>query len=192
MPRRRRHHHPSNDGHRGLAPVVERNVRALLERRADEERTRPRSDRIADVVTRFAGSMRLVCIHLLLFGAWIAVNLGLVPWVPRFDPTFVVLAMVASVEAIFLSTFVLITQNRMSQVADKRADLDVQISLLSEHEISRVLMLVQQVAERLGIEQARDPELEELKRDVHPEMVLDRIESQAERFAVDEPRRRRA
>src|SRR3712207_788816 len=88
----------------------------------------------------------------------------------------VVLAMEASVEAIFLSTFVLISQNRMSALADKRADLDLQVSLLSEHEITRMLSLVQQIAERLGIEEAQDPELEELARDVHPEKVLDKIE----------------
>ena len=74
--------------------------------------------------------MRFVMIHALLFGAWIVWNLGWIPGLPPFDPTFVVLAMVASVEAIFLSTFVLITQNRMAAMADKRADLDLQVSLL--------------------------------------------------------------
>ncbi|MBW3571795.1 MAG: DUF1003 domain-containing protein [Gemmatimonadetes bacterium] len=166
----------------GLARVVDRNVRALLARRAGEERTKRGSDRMADRVTRFTGSMRFVYIHLVLFGGWIFINLGMVPGVPRFDPSFVVLAMVASVEAIFLSTFVLISQNRMAELADKRADLDLQISLLSEHEISRMLSLVQQVAERLGIEEAGDPELSELARDVHPEMVLDNIEANTRAF----------
>lgn len=169
-------------GRRGLARVVDRNVRALLARRADEERTKRRSDRIADGVTRFTGSMRFVYIHLVLFGSWIFINLGVVPGLPRFDPSFVILAMVASVEAIFLSTFVLISQNRMAELADKRADLDLQISLLSEHEISRMLSLVQQVAERMGIQDALDPELDELARDVHPEMVLDNIEENARAF----------
>jgi uncharacterized membrane protein len=174
--------HPRLRGRRGLSRVVDRNVRALLARRAEEERTKTRSERIADRVTRFTGSMRFVYIHLMLFGTWIFVNLGIVPGLPRFDPSFVILAMAASVEAIFLSTFVLISQNRMSELADKRADLDLQISLLSEHEISRMLSLVQQVAERMGIEEARDPEFDELVRDVHPEMVLDNIEANAERF----------
>ncbi|HEX2079769.1 MAG TPA: DUF1003 domain-containing protein [Longimicrobium sp.] len=170
---------PSSARRRGLARVVDRNVRALQSRREDEERHKTRSARIADRVTRFTGSMRFVYIHLVLFGTWIFVNLGVVPVLPRFDPSFVILAMAASVEAIFLSTFVLISQNRMSELADKRADLDLQISLLAEHEISRVLALVQQVAERLEIAEAHDPELEELKRDVHPEMVLDKIEENA-------------
>jgi uncharacterized membrane protein len=174
--------HPRLHGRRSLARVVDRNVRALLARRADEERAKPRSERIADGVTRFTGSMRFVYIHLTLFGTWIFVNLGIIPVLPRFDPSFVILAMVASVEAIFLSTFVLISQNRMAELADKRADLDLQISLLAEHEISRMLSLVQQVAERMGIKDAMDPELDELARDVHPEMVLDNMEANAQRF----------
>ncbi|HEX5870204.1 MAG TPA: DUF1003 domain-containing protein [Longimicrobium sp.] len=188
--------HPSSRvrGRRALSRVVDRNVRALLARRADEERTKARSERIADGVTRFAGSMRFVYIHLALFGSWIFINLGIIPGLPRFDPSFVILAMAASVEAIFLSTFVLISQNRMSELADKRADLDLQISLLSEHEISRMLSLVQQMAERMGIQDALDPEFDELARDVHPEMVLDKIESDAADFAKNGgrmPRRRR-
>ncbi len=173
---------PRLRGRRGMARVVDRNVRALLSRRADEERTKTRSERIADGVTRFTGSMRFVYIHLVLFGTWIFVNLGIAPGLPRFDPSFVILAMAASVEAIFLSTFVLISQNRMSELAARRADLDLQISLLSEHEISRMLSLVQQVAERMGIPDALDPELDELARDVHPEMVLDNIEENARAF----------
>jgi uncharacterized membrane protein len=83
--------------------------------------------------------------------------------------------MFASVEAIFLSTFVLITQNRMAAEADKRAELDLQISLLAEHEITRLIMLVGALAEHAGIEVPRAEELDELKRDVAPEKVLDRI-----------------
>src|SRR5688572_24679246 len=98
----------------GLAQVVDRNIQALLLHRRDQEGSRSMQERIADAITRFTGSMYFVYLHLVLFGAWIAINLGWLPGVPRFDETFVVLAMVASVEAIFLSTFVLITQNRMA------------------------------------------------------------------------------
>jgi uncharacterized membrane protein len=158
-----------------VAGVVERNIAALLERRLLEESQRGRDERLADTVTAFTGSMRFVYFHLVIYGIWIVVNLGLLP-IPRFDPTFVILAMVASVEAIFLSTFVLITQNRMAALADKRADLDLQISLLAEHEITRIITLVTQIAERMGIEEARDPELAELAQDVAPEAVMERIE----------------
>jgi uncharacterized membrane protein len=85
--------------------------------------------------------------------------------------------MVASVEAIFLSTFVLISQNRMAAAADKRADLDLQISLLAEHEVTRLTTLVAGVAERMGVETEADPELEEITQDVAPEAVLDELEA---------------
>ena len=85
----------------------------------------------------------------------------------------------ASVEAIFLSTFILITQNRMASVADKRAELDLQISLLAEHEVTRLVTLVSAMAERMHIRTEVDSELNELKQDVAPEVVLDEIEEQA-------------
>ena len=160
----------------GLARVVERNIETLIQRRRAEEERSAADERIAAAITRFTGSLRFVYIHLVVFGLWIFLNLGLTPLRP-FDPSFVVLAMVASVEAIFLSTFVLITQNRMSVIADKRADLDLQISLLTEHEITRVITLLAEVSERLGIEAKRDPELAELARDVVPEQVLDSLEA---------------
>ena len=159
--------------------VVERNLRALLARHREEEKQKPREERLADRITAFTGSMRFVYIHLFLFSFWIVINLGWIPKLPRFDPSLVILAMVASVEAIFLSTFVLITQNRMAALAAKRADLDLQVSLLAEHEITRLITLVRAMAESMQIEASRDPELSELSKDVQPERVLDKIEETA-------------
>src|SRR3954462_15696374 len=105
----------------GLAHLVPRNIQALLDRQAEELKRRTVSERLADAITAFAGSMKFVVLHLLLFGGWIVANLPGMP-LPKFDPSFVILAMFASVEAIFLSTFVLISQNRMSAMADRRAD----------------------------------------------------------------------
>src|SRR5687768_15496367 len=160
-----------------MARVVDRNIRALLAHRQEQQGSRSRQERIADAVTRFTGSMRFVYIHLVVFGTWIAINIGWLPFVPRFDPSFVVLAMVASVEAIFLSTFVLISQNRMAALADKRADLDLQVSLLAEHEITRLITLVTAMAERMGVDQAHDPERSELPRDLRPEKVMETMEA---------------
>jgi uncharacterized membrane protein len=83
--------------------------------------------------------------------------------------------MVASVEAIFISTFVMISQNRMARQADQRADLDLQISLLSEHEITRLITLVTEMGKRMEVPAAQDPELRELAKNVAPEHVLDRM-----------------
>jgi uncharacterized membrane protein len=124
--------------------------------------------------------MRFVYLHLALFGFWIVANLGWIPGIPAWDPSFVVLAMIASVEAIFLSTFVLISQNRMSAVADKRADLDLQVSLLAEREVTRLVTLVSAIADRMGVRTEADAELGEITRDVAPEAVLDELEAGAE------------
>jgi uncharacterized membrane protein len=112
---------------------------------------------------------------MLVFGLWIFTSSGYAPW-PKFDPSFVGLATFASVEAIFLSTFVLITQNRMTRQAEKRANLDLQISLLAEHEVTRLITLVKEIAANLGLEASRNPELPELQQDVAPEKVLDVME----------------
>ena len=168
----------------GLSPVLERNIRALQRRREREEAEAGAEERVAGAITRFTGSMRFVYLHLALFGLWIVANLGWLPGVPAWDPSFVVLAMIASVEAIFLSTFVLISQNRMQAAADKRADLDLQVSLLAEHEVTRLVTLVSGIAERLGVRTEADAELGEIERDVAPEAVLDELEAAEPRTAV--------
>jgi uncharacterized membrane protein len=161
---------------RGMTPVLERNIRAMKERRENEERRATLEERIAQKITDFTGSMRFVYVHLAAYGFWILANLGWIPGVPAWDPTFVVLAMVASVEAIFLSTFVLISQNRISAAADKRADLDLQISLLAEHELTKLVELVTAMADHMGLNVSQDRELQEVQQDVAPEAVLDEIE----------------
>ena len=160
-----------------MAATLRDNIAELTARQRAEAQSAPWTDRIADRITAFTGSMLFVALHLLVFGLWIAINLGAVPILPRFDPSFVVLAMVASVEAIFLSTFVLISQNRMQAAADKRADLDLQISLLAEHEVTKLAALVSEIGKRLGVETEVDDELREIKRDVAPEAVLDEIDA---------------
>ena len=159
----------------GMAGVVERNIRALLDRKKEEDQKTSFEERLAAKITAFTGSMAFVYLHLLLFGVWIAWNSGLLPF-HRFDPTFVILAMWASVEAIFLSTFVLISQNRMNLLADRRSELDVQISLLTEHEVTRLITMVTAIAEKLEIDNSNQEEIEELSKDVHPEKVMDTIE----------------
>ncbi|MBV9671384.1 MAG: DUF1003 domain-containing protein [Verrucomicrobia bacterium] len=155
--------------------VLDRNIDTLLQKRKNEERRANIQIKVADAITRFAGSMAFVYIHAIWFSVWTIINVGWTGLRP-FDPTFVVLGTLASVEAIFLSTFILISQNRMSAMEATRADLNLQISLLSEHEVTRLLQLISRIAEKLGIEESKSSDLAELKRDVAPEKVLDRIE----------------
>jgi len=149
----------------------------MQEQRQREERKASLSERISDRITRFAGSMTFVVIHALAYGTWIAINLGVVPGLRPFDPSFVVLAMEASVEAIFLSTFVLISQNRMMGAAAKQSDLDLQINLLAEHELTRLVSLVDAMAQKMGVDVVDRDEMEEIKQDVSPEAVLDGLQA---------------
>src|SRR5438045_7425542 len=152
---------PKDNRSFGLASVVERNIQSLIARRRREERKQTRQQRLAEAITRFTGSMTFVYVHLLVFGLWIFTSSGWAPWA-NFDPTFVGLATFASVEAIFLSTFVLITQNRMTRRADKRADLDLQISLLAEHEVTRLVTTGEESDGKTTVAYCRNTSLTEL------------------------------
>jgi len=166
-----------------MARIVERNVAALLEERQNEEKALTFSERVAERITRFAGSMRFVVVHVFLYGIWIVVNLPFLPaWIPKFDPTFVVLAMFASVESIFLSTFILITQNRMMKLAERRADLNLQISLLAEHEVTRLIQMTSAICKRLGLQEGAMADLPELAKDVRPEEVLSTLQKHEQRL----------
>jgi uncharacterized membrane protein len=154
-----------------ISDVVERNIEALLERARRDERPQ---DRIVDTIIRFTGSLGFVFVHAAVVLAWVLINVGWLP-LPRFDPTFVLLATVASVEAIFLTAFVLMAQRRMQSDVDRRADLDVQISLLTEHELTKLIKLVNDLAAHSGVKHI-DPEIAEIQRHVTPETILDTLE----------------
>lgn len=145
--------------------VVARNIEALIDAKGRFEQRKTFEQRVADAITRFAGSMWSVYLHAVLYGGWLLL---------RFD--VVALATAASVEAIFLTTFVLISQNRMGELADRRADLDLQINLLSEHEITRLLDLSVAIAGKLGVEVPEREEVDALRQPVAPEKVLEEIE----------------
>lgn len=119
-------------------------------------------------------------LHLSILIVWVVPNLGAIPAVPPWDPSFVILAMVASVEAIFLSTFVLINQNRMAELSERRAELDLQISLLNEHETTRLIEMMSALTERLKVPTPADDELPQLAQNVDPQAVMSQIERVSE------------
>ena len=164
-----------------MASVVQRNIRELADVRRREDAKKGLSERVADRITGFAGSMAFVYVHAFLYGGWLVVNSGVIPVVKPWDPfPFVMLAMAASVEAIFLSTFILISQNRMQRLADRRAELDLQISLLTEHELTRAIQVLDEVARRLGVPRPDEHEMREIKQDVQPARVVQAIEQAEE------------
>jgi Protein of unknown function (DUF1003) len=131
--------------------VLINNIQTLLAKREAEERQAGLQQRVADRITRFVGGVGFVYLHLSIFGAWIAINLK---WtgLPPFDPSFVVLAMAASVEAIFLSTFRSHFAESLKRVIGASRRPRLQIRLLVEHEVTRILQVTRAVAECTGIE----------------------------------------
>lgn len=158
-----------------LADVIDRNISTLVRLRAEQARKRSLQAFLADGITAFSGRMVFIYVHVVWFGAWIAINQGAFGLKP-FDPfPYGLLTMIVSLEAIFLSTFVLISQNRLSEEADRRADLDLQIGLLTEHEVTRALQMLDAIHRKLEITNDGDAELAQLEMETRPEDVLDEI-----------------
>jgi uncharacterized membrane protein len=163
-----------------LANVVERNIEAIDEYRREAEEARTVRDHIADVVTQFAGSIPFIYFHVLWFGVWILANLQIGGF-PAFDPfPFGLLTTIVSLEAIFLSTFVLVSQNRQAAIGERRAELDLQINLLAEYEVTRILTLIDAMAKKMNLDECNKEEIQELKKDVKPEAVLKELENKVE------------
>lgn len=159
--------------------AIAENIEQLIERQKTEQIRRGWQLRLADAITAFSGSMFFVWLHVLWFGGWVAVNTGLVPGVRVFDAyPFGLLTMVVSLEAIFLATFVLISQNRMQLTADKRAELDLHVNLLAEREATEILRKLARIEERLGIEVHPDEHamIQELTQQTNPVDIVDELE----------------
>lgn len=156
--------------------AIERYIRTIVHMRMKAARQRTPEQRLADAITSFSGRMTFVYIHIVWFSAWILLNSGLFNIEP-FDPfPYGLLTMIVSLEAIFLSTFVLISQNRMAELSEQRADLDLHIDLLTEYELTRVLQMLDAIQDKLGIPNEADPELADLEMETQPEEVLEEIE----------------
>ena len=158
-----------------LSKVIEKNIRTILHLRAKAARDRSLQSRIADAITSFSGRMIFVYVHIAWFGIWILINAG---WfgLRAFDPyPYGLLTMIVSLEAIFLSTFVLISQNRLSEESERRADLDLHIGLLTEHELTRVLQMLDIMQDKMGIVDHANSELADLEMETRPEDVLAEI-----------------
>jgi uncharacterized membrane protein len=160
--------------------LTQRNIEVVrkLEEAANQERTA--SDRVARLIARFCGSMTFVWVHVIGFAGWIAFNL--VPGVKHIDPfPFTFLTLVVSLEAIFLSTFILISQNQDTRISDRRNHLDLQINLLSEQENTKMLMMLQAIAEKVGAEFEADEDMTVLAQDTELEKVVAQIEQHQEK-----------
>ena len=163
------------DGNPMLSDVVENNIRSLLRLSAQRLRARNLQERLADGITHVSGRMFFVYIHVIWFAAWILLNTGHLG-IESFDPyPYGFLTMIVSLEAIFLSTFVLISQNRLSAEADRRADLDMHIGLLNEAKMTHALTMLHSIQKKLEIGTDDDPALLDFLMETSPEEVLAEI-----------------
>ena len=150
---------PDRPGSERDDPTIERNVRLIAELEEKALADRSPGEKLGDAASRVIGSMPFVVFHFLWFTAWILLNLGAVPGIEPFDEfPFGLLTLVVSLEAIFLSLFLLISQNRMTRQADKRAHLDLQINLLAEAETTKILRLLEQIGDKVGVPKEEQPE----------------------------------
>jgi len=132
------------------------------------------SQRVASVVTAIAGSMLFVWLNIAWFATWIIIN---VAFSDPFDPfPFTFLTMIVSLEAIFLSVFVLITQNRQALQADRRAKVDLEVNTVAEQEVTKLIGMVEQIHDHLGIKEPDDPELRAMKQPTAVEELADAVE----------------
>ena len=161
---------------RTVEELTEQNIEKVskLEQAAREQRTS--ADRIAERIASFCGSMTFVWVHVVWFGGWMLLNS--IPGLRHVDPfPFTFLTLIVSLEAIFLSTFILISQNMETHISERRSHLDLQLNILSEQENTKMLTILLAIAEKVGADLSHDPHLEALSEDTLPEKLVEQIEA---------------
>ena len=157
--------------------TVQKNIETIMELEKGAVECRSAAERVADKVTTFAGSTPFIILHIIWFGLWILINKGALPGIGPFDPfPFSFLTLVVSLEAIFLTLLVLMSQNRMAKEADKRAHLDLQINMLDEQETTMILKMVQKIANHLGLKEEMDESIKELSEETDVIKVAENLD----------------
>jgi uncharacterized membrane protein len=172
-------HSPPYHQPQTVEDVVQQNIDTIvhLDKAARAQRTR--LARIVDAITAFCGSLSFVWAHTVWFGFWIGENL--LRGRAGFDPyPFPLLTLIVSLEAIFLSTFILISQNRDLHLSERRNQLDLQINLLSEQENTKILTMLNQIADKLGVDVSQDPAAQVLEQSTRPAKLVEQIERAVE------------
>jgi uncharacterized membrane protein len=167
---------PGSEPHPAPSGVIVRNIQSHARMRSEELSRRTTQERMADAITASSGRMSFVFLHALWFGLWVLLNTG---WfgIRPIDPfPHGLLTLIVSLEAIFLSTFVLISQNRSDARADVRADLALHVVLLTEHEVTRALQMLDAIGERLGVSHDPGSDLTQLEMETKPEDILAEIQ----------------
>ena len=156
-----------------IGPRLARSVKG----KADEKRSS--LERIADTLTAVFGSMPFLLLNVVWFVVWIVINVGLIPGVEPFDPfPFGFLTMAVSLEAIALAIIVLMSQNRSARILDLREEVDLQVNILTEQEITKLLQVVAMLAEKQGIDLSQDRDLQAMLHPTDSESIEKEIEKE--------------
>ncbi len=147
--------------------IVEEQRKRIKSMKARMDANRSWSDRVADRISNSFGSMGFFAFHVVYFSSWVIFNLGYIPGFEPFDPyPFGFLTMVVSLEAIFLSIFVLISQNRAAKIDDVREEVDLQINVRAEQEITRIINILDEIHDKLGLDAKDDRQLKKMKKNI--------------------------
>src|SRR6202158_1845541 len=128
------------------------NIEAIAKLEHEALYGRTPTERASDTIVKFIGSLTFLLLHALLVAAWTLINLNVIPGIKPFDPfPFGILALVVSSESVFLTIFVLIRQSRMARQSERRSHLDLQVSMLSEQELTTILQMLQKLCQHMGV-----------------------------------------
>ncbi len=159
--------------------LASRHIKAISALEQQALARRSGAEKISDFIVTQAGRVWAIILHLAWFAIWIVWNSGRIPGLRPFDPfPFMGLSTIVSLEAIFLSLFILVSQNRASRRADERAHLDLQVNLLSEREVTKMLQLLQSLCAHHGLLEADDAEVTELVHETEPALIARELEQQ--------------
>jgi len=173
----------TRSAYKSTLPLTNTNSKRIirsLKGKADARRTL--SERIADWMTKTFGSVHFLVINVCWFVVWIGVNIGLLPGITPFDPfPFGLLTMIVSLEAIVLAVFVLISQNRAAQIDDLREEIALQIDIITEQELTKLMDMVAAISKKQGIDVDSDEVLQSMLQPTN----LEKIEKSLERQVLD-------
>ena len=160
-------------------PAIQTHIQSHIELIAKHEEEflaqRTRAERISDTIAAFVGNLKFVFAHLGIFSVWIVLNT--LPHLHHFDPEpFSLLQTCVAMEAIIISSFILIRQSRLGRRSDERDHLMLQILLLTEKEITAVLGMDRHIATEMGLhKEANTPAVRELSKETSIDAVAQTI-----------------
>lgn len=157
-------------------PSIAENIEKIVRAEEDSIRRRSRGEVITDAIGGFIGTLPFVVLQVAAFIGWVIVNAGMIPGVAAFDPyPYPLLSSITSLEAVLLTAFVLMKQNRMSMIADRRDHLDLQVNLLTEREATQIIQMLDRLSTHFGVEQHHDDDSRELGRHVAIEHLIEEL-----------------